>query len=65
MPRSNITYYPTLSLEENARRNCVSIYAIRRYIERNNIDRKRDIETSRYMIVKNVLRSIQTYHFIK
>ena len=33
----------------------MSIYAIRRYIERNNIDRKRDIQTSRCMIVKNCI----------
>lgn len=55
MSKENITYYPTLSLEENARRNCVSVYAVKKYIERNNIDRKRDIQTSRYLMVKKCI----------
>lgn len=55
MSKTSITYYPTLSLEENARRNCVSVYAIRKYVERNNIDRKRDIQMSRYLSVKKCI----------
>lgn len=55
MSKENITYYPTLSLEENARRNCVSVYAVKKYIERNNIDRKRDIQTSRYLMVQKCI----------
>lgn len=55
MAKSSITYYPTLSLEENAKRNCVSVYAIRKYIERNNIDRKRDIQMSRYLRIKKCI----------
>ena len=33
----------------------MSVYAVKKYIERNNIDRKRDIQTSRYLMVKKCI----------
>lgn len=40
MRESKITYYPTLSVKENARKNGVSEAAIRYYIKTNNLDRR-------------------------
>lgn len=65
MRKGNITYYPTLSLEENARRNCVSVYAVKKYIERNNIDRKRDMQTFRYLKVKKCINKYPNLPFSK
>lgn len=39
---SRIVYNPTLSVEENAKRNGVSVAGIRSYIKVNNIDRRYD-----------------------
>lgn len=40
MRESKITYYPTLSVKENAKKNGVSEAAVRYYIKTNNIDRR-------------------------
>ena len=40
MRESKITYYPTLSVKENAKKNGVSEAAIRYYIKTNNLDRR-------------------------
>ena len=40
MRQSKITYYPSLSVKENAKRNGVSEAAVRYFIKANHIDRR-------------------------
>ena len=40
MRESKITYYPTLSVKENAKKNGVSEAAVRYFIKTNNLDRR-------------------------
>ena len=40
MRQSKITYYPSLSVMENAKKNGVSEAAVRYYIKSNHIDRR-------------------------
>lgn len=40
MKRSKIVYYPSLSVEDNAKKNGVSVAAVRYYIKANHIDRR-------------------------
>ena len=40
MRHSKIVYYPSLSVEDNAKKNGVSVAAVRYYIKANHIDRR-------------------------
>lgn len=52
-----ITYNPQESIEENARRCGVTVYAIRKYIQRNGIDRRYDAQLQKYIAVQRLIKA--------
>jgi DNA-binding transcriptional MerR regulator len=55
MPKKSPLHYkynPALSIKENAERCGVSVAAIRKFIQENNIDRKRDTAIHKQRVIQ-------------